>query len=135
MRLGQSIRRGTDFGLRLCFALGLLLVTPSLRLFAQPAGTTGSVAGTVLDGTTGKYLEGAEVLLQGTAFETATSRDGSFNLTNVPPGAYKVIVNYPGSATATDNVTVTAGQVARLSIKLNAEILTMTEFKVTGTKE
>lgn len=135
VRLGQSIRRGSCLGLRLCFVIGLVLFTPSVRLFAQQSGTNGSVTGTVADGGTGKYLEGAEVVLQGTNLEATTERDGSFTLNNVPPGAYKVIVNYPGSATASEPVMVTAGQVARVPVKLNAEILTLAAVKVTGTKE
>jgi len=54
------------------------------RLRAQAAG--GTVTGLVSDSASGKYLEGAEVSLKGTAFQTATERDGTFTLKNVPAG-------------------------------------------------
>ncbi len=116
-----------------CLALVLLAATTTA--FAQETG--GTVTGTVLDIKTGKYLEGADVSVDGTGLTTTTVRSGAFELRGVPVGAQKLTVAYPGMAPLTLPVAVTGGQTANLPVRLGqtADILTLSEFKVAGTKE
>jgi TonB-dependent receptor len=110
----------------------LLSLTPTA--FAQQ--TTGTVTGQVVDNSTGKFLEGAEVNISGTDLATTTERDGHFSLRNVPVGPQKVVVNYPGLDTSEASVEVKAGVSVDVAVKLSTqEVITLGEFKVEGTKE
>jgi len=110
-----------------------LLLSVTSSVLAQQ---TGSVSGQVVDSSTGKYLEGAEVGINGTELHTTTERDGKFTLRNVPEGAQKVTVNYPGLETNESSVEVKAGQGVDVAVKMaSSEVITLGEFKVEGTKE
>ncbi len=121
-------------------SLAAFIITAFALIFtAQPARAqtaAGTVAGTVIDSTTGKYLEGAEITIDGTALRAVSARDGSFALTSVPAGPRNVTVTYPGLEAKSSAITVQAGQTASLPVRLSGtEIITLGEFKVAGTKE
>jgi iron complex outermembrane recepter protein len=110
----------------------------TLLLCAVPARAqgTGSISGRVLDGNSGKYLEGAEVALEGTGQRISTARAGSFTVPNLAPGTYTLAISYPGMEEATQTVSVVAGQVAELVVRLDsADIIKLGEFRVQGSKE
>jgi TonB-dependent receptor len=110
-----------------------LLLSATSSVFAQQTGT---VNGQVVDNSTGKYLEGAEVSVNGTELRTTTERDGKFTLRNVPEGTHKITVNYTGLETNESSVDVKAGQTIDIPVKMaSQEIITLGEFKVEGTKE
>ena len=110
-----------------------LLALSSATLHAQQGG---SVFGSVIDASTGKYLEGADVTVDGTSISTSSAREGAFQLRDVPAGPHTVTVAYPGLETKSMPVSVVAGQTATLPVRLGAsEVVQMTEFKVAGTKE
>jgi iron complex outermembrane receptor protein len=115
-----------------------LLVLALVTAFAPHvrAQSTGTINGVVIDTTSGKYLEGAEVSVQGSNVTTTTARDGSFSLTGVPAGAQSVVVHYPGLETTTESVTVGSGQPASVTLRLGSgEILKLGEYRVSGMKE
>ena len=99
-------RLSSLLGAGLC---ALLLALSSTPLHAQQSGT---VSGTVADGSTGKYLEGADVSIDGTTLHASTAREGEFVLFDVPAGAQTVTVAYPGLETKSMPVSVVAGQTA-----------------------
>ncbi len=101
------------------------------------ARSGGSVSGTVLDGTTGKFLEGADVSVDGTTIRTTTEREGGFVLRDVPSGAQKIVIAYPGKESKTAAISVPAGGTATpLDVRLgSSEVLTLEAFTVSGTKE
>jgi TonB-dependent receptor len=111
----------------------LALATASTLL----AQGTGTISGTVVNANTGKYLEGADVSLDGTGQHVTTSREGAYEFRNAPLGEQKLIVNYPGLDPVSSTVTVTAGQttVAPLRVSSSSDVLTLSEFRVAGTKE
>lgn len=112
--------------------LAALALSLASVAYAQPA--TGTISGQVLDTSTGKYLEGAEISVSD--LSTTTERDGRFTLRNVPAGSQKVVVNYPGLETSETSVEVTAGQTSDIAVKMTtAEVITLGEFKVEGAKE
>ncbi len=111
----------------------LLLALAPASLLAQQGGT---ISGSVVDASTGKYLEGAEVSVDGTAIHTVTAREGSFFLPDVPAGAHTVTVAYPGLEPKSSSVSVVAGQTATAPFRLGgSDVVTLAEFKVAGTKE
>ena len=126
---------------RRCFTFspvlaGLLAVVLAAapRAQAQPAAT-GSVAGQVLDAGTGKFLEGAEVQVQGTDRHVATGREGVFTLADLPAGDHVLMVTYFGLDAKTQPVTVAAGQSVPVMVRMNSEVVQLGAFKVTSVRE
>ena len=116
----------------LLLATSLAVFVPTTR--AQPS--SGTVSGTVVDAATGKFLQGAEVAIDGTGLSTVTARQGAFSVSNVPTGPHNVTVSYPGLEPKSTSVTVAAGQTSSVPVRLSAaEVITLSEFKVAGTKE
>ena len=64
----------------LLFTIGVIIHT---TLFA---GTTGKIAGTVKDATTGEALPGSNVIIVGTTMGAATDTNGEYFILNIPPG-------------------------------------------------
>lgn len=128
---------------RLSLALPLSFLAALLLTCLVPAAaqqTHGTVTGAVVDGATGKFLEGAEVSVEGTTLRVATEREGRFVLRDVPAGARTVVVVYPGLEPRSAAVTVIPGQTTPLDLRLggtgtSGDVVTLAEFKVTGIKE
>jgi TonB-dependent receptor len=91
-----------------------------LSVFAGTASaqSTGSITGVVTDKTTSGFLVGADVRIAGSALATATARDGTFTLVNVPAGSQTLEVSYVGRKTKTVPVNVTAGAATKATIDL-----------------
>lgn len=127
---GQGL--GGPFGRTLLWLAVLLSL--GAQLIAATAGR-GDILGTVNDGTTGSFLEGAEVQLKDGGQAAVTDRNGRFELRNVSPGPHQIIVSYPGLASGSVSVDVTAGQVAQANARLGSEIVQLSAFRVGGTIE
>ena len=127
----MNTRQTGSFGrslLRLFLPLGLAsLLALAFAVPLRAQGIGGTVTGLVSDSATGKYLEGAEVALKGTAFQTTTERDGTFALKNVPPGNYSLTVAYPSSELETLALTLTSGQTLNVPVKLTSQVFKMAE--------
>ena len=54
------------------------------------AGTTGKIAGKVLDVRTGEPLIGVNMLLEGTTIGAASDLNGNYVILSVPPGVYNL---------------------------------------------
>ncbi len=116
-----------------------VLPLAALPARAQPTTTapaaTGTLTGRVFDATTGNYLEGADVQLQGTDRHVTTTRGGDFEFTGVTEGEHAVVVTYFGMDAKTVPVTVTAAAGAPVYVSLNSDVVKMSAYKVTGVKE
>ncbi|MCC5908443.1 MAG: TonB-dependent receptor [Balneolaceae bacterium] len=75
-----------------CFFFSILFLLV-LDLCAQ---STGSLNGYVRDARTGDPLIGANVGLEGTTLGASTDPDGYYEIKNIPPGTYTVLVSYIG---------------------------------------
>src|SRR5574340_251104 len=101
----------------LCGAIG-----GSPKAFAQ-SGATGAISGTVLD-VNGGAVADADVQIFSTATEAVvrhlnTTAEGSFQVTLLPPGNYRVVVNKSGFAEArASSIEVRVTETTRLSISL-----------------
>ena len=94
--------------------------------------TTGStVSGTVTDSATNNPISGASVSI-GSLSDT-TSSSGSYTIPNVPVGSDSISVSYVGYNTATQPVTVTAGQTSTINIQLTPVPVTSGSGTVFGT--
>lgn len=115
---------------RLAVLLGgcLALASPAL------AQSTGTVTGVVVD-SSGRFLEGAEITVNGTSLLTTSEREGVFQLAGVPAGAQTLTVRYPGMAPATQPVQVTAGGTANVRALLKSDTIVLEAFTVSTSKE
>src|SRR6266700_1122120 len=86
-------------------ALAFSVAALSLLTPARAQSATGTLSGSVIDSSTGKFLEGAEVAVEGTGLRTTTEREGQFTLRDVPAGPHEVVVTYPGLEVKTTSVT------------------------------
>ncbi|MBN2029922.1 TonB-dependent receptor [bacterium] len=87
-------------------------------------GTTGKIAGTVIDQQTGDPLAGANIIIEGTDLGAAADLEGQFTILHVPPGAYDVLVSVMGYAKMTvEDVRVRIDQTARVDFALQMEAI------------
>jgi outer membrane receptor protein involved in Fe transport len=104
--------------LQICLFL-VLAISISMQ-----AGTTGKVAGTVIDKQTGEPLGGANVIVEGTEFGAAADLNGQYTILHVPPGTYNVKVSVIGYAKVTmADVRVIIDQTARVDISMEMEAI------------
>ena len=99
-------------------AVLLLLLLGSLLHAAAAAPATSVIEGRVFSPAGGEYLAQARVTVEGTGLEAFTDADGRFRLTGVPAGTARLRVAHSGFLTATEEVPVAAGDVARRDISL-----------------
>ncbi len=112
-------------------ALGLAL---ALLLVATPAAAqTGTVQGTIVAAGSGLGISGAQVSIVGTDIGTATGRDGSFVLLNVPAGQHTVRAVAIGFKVGTLQLAVQGGQVTQADLRLTRSVLELDAVVVTGT--
>lgn len=79
---------------------GLLVVFLFLlAVFPCPAAAQQEITGVVLDGETGKPLQGANVFLDETTIGAATDTLGLYAIRDVPPGPYTVVASMVGYQT------------------------------------
>ena len=100
------------------------------QLAAQ--GTTGTIVGRVLDGSTRQPLAGANVVVEGTQRGTLTRADGAFALPGVPAGTYRVQANLIGYAPDVREVVVAAGATVSVEFALQPQAVELEELVATG---
>jgi TonB-linked SusC/RagA family outer membrane protein len=105
----------------------VLLAAPGL------AAQTGSIAGRVIDGTSGQTVPAAQVFIADLDIGVLTQQNGSYILLNVPTGQRTVTVQRIGYRQITQTVNVAAGQTAVLDFRISEEALQLEEVIVTGT--
>ncbi|MGD9489082.1 MAG: TonB-dependent receptor [Calditrichaceae bacterium] len=88
------------------------------------SGTTGKIAGRIIDSTTGEPLAAANIVLAETVLGATADLDGYYFIINIPPGKYQVEGHYIGyqSYIITD-VKVSVDQTTRIDIELRPEML------------
>jgi outer membrane receptor protein involved in Fe transport len=95
----------------------ILILTVSLW-----SGTTGKIAGTVIDKQTGEPLGGANVVVQGTDYGAAADLNGNYTILHIPPGEYTVVITVMGYAKVTVNdVRVRIDQTSHISVEMEME--------------
>ena len=112
-------------------ATALLLVA---GLVAGPVqAQQGTVAGQVTDKSNQQPVAGAQVLIVGTSLQARTSREGRYTIAKVPAGQYQVQLRLIGYATATQSVTVAAGETASLDFVLTPAAVPLDVVVVSAT--
>ncbi|HEX3420452.1 MAG TPA: carboxypeptidase-like regulatory domain-containing protein, partial [Candidatus Udaeobacter sp.] len=100
----------------------LLLGLLSLTLVKQASGQAqrGGISGVVTD-QGGAVLKGAQVTLESPVFNLVTDDEGRFVINNVAPGNYTLTITYVGFAKFEQSLSVSAGQVANVPVKLQLQ--------------
>ena len=92
------------------------------------AGTTGKIAGRIIDAKTSNPLPGVNVIVEGTTLGAATNLNGEFIILMVPPGVYSVVARMMGyDPLKYDQVSVSIDKTRRLEFQLNEAVLEMGE--------
>ena len=93
-----------------------------LSAFAYPNLFATDIKGIIKDQQTGEPLIEATVQIEGTQYGAITELDGSYIISNVPAGTYKIICRYIGYTKFEQEITITAGEtVHTLDIVLKEE--------------
>lgn len=106
----------------------LLAITSSPSLWS---GTTGKIAGTVIEKATGEPLPGTNVIVVGTSLGGVTDINGQYTILYVPPGTYNIQISFIGYRKVTvDEVRVYIDQTARVDIALESQAIEVSEAVV-----
>jgi outer membrane receptor protein involved in Fe transport len=99
-----------------------LLIGAAGTAHAQDS-TTGAVRGQVRDQANGEAVIGATVVASGPAMQgtqaTITDETGQYNISNLPPGTYQVVIYYADAQFSRTNVLIQLGKVAKVNININ----------------
>jgi len=97
------------------------------------AGTTGKIAGKIIDKNTGESLLGANIILLGTTLGASADMDGNYFIINIPPGEYEVKASMIGYSSFTiQKVRVSVDQTTKLDFELISESIELTDVVVTA---
>lgn len=89
---------------------------------AKKETTTSSIKGNVIDLNSGESLVGATVIIEGTATTVYTDLDGNFQIDNVKPGTYSLVVSYISyNKSLVENVVVQPSKEMNLEVRLVSE--------------
>jgi len=99
------------------------------------AGTTGKIAGKIIDRTTGEPLLGANVLIMGSSMGAATDLEGHYYIINIPPGNYEMRASSIGYSSMTvKNIRVSVDQTTGIDFELSEESVEIGEVVVSALK-
>lgn len=114
--------------------ISLTFIILPYSLFAQSSEKkSGSITGTVVDAQTLEPLIGVNLLIEKTLTGTASDLDGNFNIENLQPGIYSLLVRYIGYETRTlPDIVVGSNRQQILEIKLNPSAVQGEEITVTS---
>ena len=108
-----------------------------LFVMAQIAlgGTTGKIAGRIVDAATGEFLPGANVTIEGTQFGATSNVDGNYFILNIPPGVYSLRVSHVGYiAKVVRNVRVIVDMTTTLDFTISTREIQADEVIVSATR-
>ena len=92
---------------------------------------TGTITGTIVDGSTGEPMVGAVVQIEGTKIGIVCDLDGNFRLTRVPVGVYTLKASMIGYVTKTiTDLEVKSGEVTRIDFAISSEAIEIDEVIV-----
>ncbi|MGA3287996.1 MAG: TonB-dependent receptor [Bacteroidota bacterium] len=88
------------------------------------AGTTGKIAGRVVDKETREPLIGLNVIVKGTSLGAATDIDGYYAILSVPPGIHTIITSMVGYSIVTVNgIRVLIDQTATVNVEMETQAI------------
>ncbi|MES2628082.1 MAG: TonB-dependent receptor [Bacteroidota bacterium] len=114
----------------------IVLILATLLTGICAMAQSGTISGTVTDGTTGETLIGATVVIKGTTQGAATDFDGNFSIKAVKAGTYIVDVSYISYTTKTiEKVVVIANQTTNLKVSLVSDDKALEAVEIVATRK
>jgi outer membrane receptor protein involved in Fe transport len=110
---------------RILLTFFILFSIPLLISFHQAfAGTTGKIAGKVVDSETQEPLIGVNVIIEGTTLGAATGIDGTYIINNIEPGSYTLVFSSIGyQKKKVIDVRVSTDYTTTINVELSAETI------------
>ena len=100
------------------------------------AGTTGKLSGKVTDKSSKEALPFVNVIVEGTNLGAATDIDGNYVILNIPPGKYKIRVQYIGYQTqVVENVQISVDLTTIRDFELSQSAVELSAIVIQGTTE
>ena len=88
------------------------------------AGTTGKIAGRILDKDSGDPVPGVNIYIENSSLGAASDGDGFYIINNIPPGYFDVVFSAIGYQNQKNtNVKVSADFTSNLDVQLSPQIL------------
>ncbi len=114
----------------------LFLLTTQITSSPIVVGTTGKIAGRVVDAATKEGIPFVNVVVMGTNYGAATDMDGYYSIINLPPGTYKLKASAIGyNAQTVDNVKVNIDLTTKIDFQLSdASVQLKEDVVVVATK-
>lgn len=103
-----------------------------LLLSASAIAQNGSVKGKVT--ANGAPVPYANIILSNTTLGASSGRQGAFEVKNIPPGNYELVVSAIGFQTSNLKLKITADQQATVAVAMNETFAALNEVVVTGTR-
>ncbi len=113
---------------RNALVLTLVIVVNSLTLYAQTATLLGTV--TSQDGP----IAFATVFLVGTQLGANTDLEGNYTISDIPSGTYNVQISSIGYVKQIESITFVASESVQKDIVLQEDVLNLSQFVVTGSR-
>ena len=108
---------------RLAF-FGIVAFAAILFACGVQAGTTGKIAGMVIDAETGEPLFAVNIVIENTTMGGISNLEGLYHVVNVPPGSYSVKASMMGyQVLVKDQVTVSSDLTSTVDFELNTAVL------------
>ncbi len=99
------------------------------------AGTTGKVAGKVVDAQTKEPLVGVNIVIAGSTMGASSDLDGEYYILNVPPGTYQLRASAVGyTPVSVSDVGVSVDQTTRVEFQLQSRTVEFNDVTVTATR-
>lgn len=112
-------------------ALLLILLMKSESLLG---GTTGKIAGRVIDLNTKDPIPGVNIVISGTSLGAATNIEGWYVINNIPPGVYSIMVSAVGYQKKQINgIKVSVDFTTKLNVELGEEAVALETVVVEAT--
>lgn len=119
---------------QLIFALSFCLSLFFFSSLKAQDSNNGTVIGTITDAETGETLISCTALLQGTSQGASTDLDGKYEIPNVPPGEYNLVVSYVSYETQIVRITVPKGGTVIQDIALKTSSVALEAVTVTAAR-
>ncbi len=114
------------------FLLTLVLLLTTTAVFSQNNAT---IRGFVYDRDNGEPVIFTNVYLEGTTYGAATDVNGYYSISQIPPGAYRLMVTAVGYDTTRVEVTVKRGEVLNERLLIGESSVQMQEFEVSAERQ
>ncbi len=120
---------------RLFFPLFILIILSSFPK-SSIGQSYGKLVGNIIDSKNEEPLIGANIYIEDTFLGAATDLDGSFVILRIPPGKYKVVVEYLGYRKVTySDVQILTDLTTKLNVALEQEVFEGEEIVVVAEKD